>query len=41
MGYRTIAYNSRGFNTEMTSPKPHNGIDINDLDAALKYVREK
>lgn len=33
-----MAYNSRGVNAKLTTPLPHNGADLEDLDIALNFV---
>ncbi len=40
-GYKCVAFNSRGINTEMTSPYPFNGADLSELDTALRLVKER
>lgn len=36
-----MAFNSRGINTELTTPVPFNGESLNDLDHALNIVRQR
>ena len=38
-GYTSVCMNSRGFNSDMTSPVPFVGIHFNELEAAIQRVK--
>ncbi|KAL4442852.1 hypothetical protein ABPG74_010741 [Tetrahymena malaccensis] len=40
-GYRCVAFNSRGINTELSTPIPFNGESLDDLSYALNLVKKR
>ncbi|EAS02012.2 alpha/beta hydrolase family protein (macronuclear) [Tetrahymena thermophila SB210] len=40
-GYRCVAFNSRGINTQLTTPVPFNGECLDDLSYALNLIKKR